>query len=167
MLELGGGGMGMPIADMTSASTMPSPSPRPAADYPEQYAFGNDQSEYLAATVAESHHCAELSRSLENAHVHAVGNTQQDHDQDDQLQKTELPFIQLYGFLIKIIQLDPGLDLQAGRPSCSFSQAATRSVSSVFFSEMTSAFTPVCRAIPGLQRVGFLLLAHHNRLENS
>ena len=61
---------------------------------------------YLAAAVAERHHGAKLSNTLKNAHIQTIGDAQQDHDQNNNLQKPELAFVELNGFFIEIV---PGL----------------------------------------------------------
>ena len=92
----------------------PDGKPESAAQDAEQCIFNHDHAKDIPAAVAKRHHRAKFSRSLENAHVHAVRHTEQNHDKNDKLQHTELAFVQLYRFFVEIVQLVPGFDFQSG-----------------------------------------------------
>jgi len=64
------------------------------------------------AVITQGHHRAEFTHALENTHIDAVGNAEQYHDQDNDLQHTKLPFIHFHRFFVKIIQFHPGFDFQ-------------------------------------------------------
>jgi hypothetical protein len=78
-----------------------------AADRADQNVFHHHQPEYGRPAIAERHHGPKIPNALECAHADAVGDTQQNHDEDDQPQHPELPVVECDGLLVKIGQFVP------------------------------------------------------------
>lgn len=86
ILALGGGGMGMPMAEIPNARAVPTTTPTALPAAPKRRFSGKHQFEHSQPVVAQRHHRSKLTGPLEYAHVDAVADAQQYHYEDDRLQ---------------------------------------------------------------------------------
>ena len=83
-----------------------------AADGADEYVLHHHEPEYDHPAITERHHGSEIADALECTHVDAVGDTEQNHDEDDQPQHPKLPIVERDGLVVEIGQFAPFLDFE-------------------------------------------------------